>query len=65
MKDFKLELGFDVLDKPFRFADNKTHVPTIKISLPACVVDDMEAFDDRDRIGAIIRELLTVIPDLD
>lgn len=65
MQDFKLELGFDVLDKPFRFVDNKTHVPTIKISLPACLVDDMLAFDDRDRIASAIRELLTVLPDLE
>lgn len=65
MKDFKLEFGFDVLDKPFRFVDNKTHVPTIKISLPACAADDMRVFDYRDRIGTIIREMLTAIPDLD
>lgn len=43
MEEFKIERSFDVLDKPFKFVDSKTHVPTIKISLSACTPDDSSA----------------------
>lgn len=56
--EFSIELGFDFLDKPFRFVDSKTHQPTIKIVMPACAPEDMAAFDVRDEIAALIRAML-------
>lgn len=58
MEEFKIERSFDVLDKPFKFVDSKTHVPTIKISLSACTPDDSSAWDHRDWLESKIRELL-------
>lgn len=58
MEDFKIELGFDCLDRPFAFIDNKRHIPTIKITLPACLADDSEAWDRRDQLGEAIRNLV-------
>jgi len=62
---FKMELGFNVLEKPFRFVDNKTHVPTITIFLAPCEADDMLAWDDRDRIAESVRERLSFLPEPD
>ena len=56
--EFTIERGFDVLEKPFRFVDSKSHQPTIKIFLPACEPEDMVAFDVRDEIAELIRGLL-------
>lgn len=53
-----IELGFDVLDKPFRFVDSKSHTPTIKVILPACEVDESSAWDLRDEVAARISALL-------
>ena len=58
-----IELGFDVIDRQFRFVDTKTHLPTIKITLPACEVDDMLVWDLRDYIADQIKVLLTVSKD--
>ncbi|MCY1289752.1 hypothetical protein D9M69_397000 [compost metagenome] len=59
-----IELGFDVLDKPFRFVDSKSHLPTIKIVLPACEVDDSSSWDLRDSIAARISTLLAAAPEV-
>lgn len=59
---WKLELGFDVLDKPFRFVDSKSHVPTIKFILPACEVDDTAAWDLRDKFARSITTMLAAAP---
>ncbi|WP_313461532.1 hypothetical protein [Pseudomonas nitroreducens] len=53
-----IELGFDVLDRPFRFVDSKSHLPTIKVVLPACEVDESSAWDLRDSVASLIGKLL-------
>lgn len=55
-----IELGFDVLDRPSRLVDSKGHLPTIKIVLPACEVDDSSSWELRnyiaEKIGALLSE---------
>lgn len=53
-----IELGFDVLDRPFRFVDSKSHTPTIKVILPACEPDDSSSWDLRDEIARRIGSVL-------
>lgn len=53
-----IELGFDVLDRPFRFVDSKSHTPTIKVILPACEPDDSSSWDSRDEIARRIGSVL-------
>lgn len=57
-----IELGFDVLDRQFRFADAKSHLPTIKIVLPACEVDDSAAWELRNSVAARIEKLIAAAP---
>ncbi|WP_255342264.1 hypothetical protein ACIRTX_12725 [Pseudomonas aeruginosa] len=57
-----IELGFDVLDRQFRFADAKSHLPTIKIVLPACEVDDYAAWELRNSVAARIEKLIAAAP---
>ncbi|MCP1651644.1 hypothetical protein [Pseudomonas nitroreducens] len=57
-----IELGFDVLDRQFRFVDAKSHLPTIKVVLPACEVDDSAAWELRDSVAARIGTLLAAAP---
>ncbi len=54
-----IELGFDVLDRPFRFVDSKSHTPTIKVILPACEPDDSSSWDLRDEIARRIGSVLS------
>ncbi|HBP5289079.1 hypothetical protein ACEPUQ_28720 [Pseudomonas aeruginosa] len=55
-----IELGFDVLDRQFRFVDIKSHLPTIKVILPPCEVDDSSSWNLRDataqRIGLMLAD---------
>lgn len=53
-----IELGFDVLDRPFRFVDSKSHTPTIKVILPACGPVDSSSWDLRDEIARRIGSML-------
>lgn len=53
-----IEMGFDVLDKPFRFVDSKSHTPTVKVILPACEPEDSSSWDLRDEIARRISSLL-------
>lgn len=53
-----IELGFDVLDRPFRFVDSKSHTPTIKVVLPPCEPDDSSSWDLRDEIARRIGSVL-------
>lgn len=53
-----IELGFDVLDRQFRFIESKSHTPTIKLILPACEVDDSSAWNLRDDVASRIRSAL-------
>lgn len=57
-----IELGFDVLDKPFRFADRKSHLPTIKVIMQPCEVDDESSWNLRDFIAQRIRLMLAAAP---
>ena len=57
---WKIERSFDVLPRPC--VDGKSHQPTIKIVLPACAPDDMDAFDVRDQIAETVRKLLYAAP---
>lgn len=57
-----IEIGFSVLDKPFRFVDSKSHTPTITVILPACEVDDSAAWELRDEVAARIGAMLAAAP---
>lgn len=57
-----IELGFDVLDRPFRFVESKSHTPTIKVILPACEPDDSSSWDLRDEIARRIGSALATRP---
>lgn len=52
--DVHLEKAFDVIDGK--------HLPTIKITLPACNPDDTNAWDRRDAIGLMVKTMLSAAP---
>lgn len=60
-KQFKIERGFDVINKDLRIVETESHLPTIKIVLPACRPEDMEAFDLRDEISKMVESLLNTL----
>lgn len=45
------------IERSFDYIDGK-HVPTIKIFLEPCLVDDMEAWDQRDELAKIVEKML-------
>lgn len=49
------------LEKSFDVIDGK-HLPTIKITLPACNPDDTNAWDRRDAIGLMVKTMLSAAP---
>lgn len=48
--DARVEKAFDVIDGK--------HLPTIKVTLPACHPDDTSAWDRRDAIGLMVKTML-------
>jgi hypothetical protein len=60
-KGYKL-VPVDVhVEKAFEVIDGK-HLPTIKITLPACHPDDTSAWDRRDAIGLMVKTILSAAP---
>ncbi len=49
------------VEKAFDVTDGK-HLPTIKITLPACHPDDTNAWDRRDAIGLMVKTMLAADP---
>ena len=45
------------IERSFDYIDGK-HVPTIKIFLEPCLADDMEAWDKRDALADVIKNVL-------
>ena len=61
--EFKLVPVNAHLEKSFDVIDGK-HLPTIKITLPACNPDDTNAWDRRDAIGLMVKTMLSAAPTL-